>query len=157
MTVSLPDSMVPVWSCSVSGGAGRRSKRGGVDEIISQLIQRRDGAECAGALAELSIQSPPQPGSEEARRWHISRKLISQHAFHHRGGKKAALALLVPHPPSTHSLYAGTSLSASYRYQFFPFLFVADLSLLWKTSPSVFVCGTTFSPACAGLSRHPHH
>lgn len=68
-----------------------KKQKGGVDEIISQLIQRRDGAECARALAELSIQSPPQPGSKEARRWHALRKLISPHAFHHShitGGKR---------------------------------------------------------------------
>lgn len=41
-------------------------KVGGVDEIISRLIQRRYGAECAGAPAELSIQSPP-PGRGQRR------------------------------------------------------------------------------------------
>lgn len=95
-----------------------KKQKGGVDEIISQLIQRRDGAECAGALAELSIQSPPQLGSKEARRWHASRKLISPHTFHQS-----------PRAAPTRSPYAGTSLSPSYWNQFFPSSFVADLSL----------------------------
>lgn len=54
--------MVPVWSQSAEGpGVGATV---GVDEIISQLIQRPDGAECAGAPVELSIQSAPQLGSK---------------------------------------------------------------------------------------------
>lgn len=101
-----------------------------MDEIISQLIHRRDGAECAGALAELSIQSPPQPGSKEARRWHVSRKLISPHAFHHshitEGGEGGSRSFRAAPTLRTLALcrdvFVPVPLFSSFR-------FVADLSL----------------------------
>lgn len=98
MTVSLPPSTVPVWSCSVGGGAewkerGRGGGNGGVDKIISRLIQRHYGAECAGAPAELSIQSPPPAGVKGGKEVPCLEEInlparLSLQSHHTAGGKK---------------------------------------------------------------------
>lgn len=72
--------------------AGGKKGGGGVDEIISRLIQRRYGAECAGAPAELSIQSPPpagvKGGKEVARLEEINLPARLSSQSHHTAGKK---------------------------------------------------------------------
>lgn len=109
MTVSLPPSVAPLWSRSV-GGTKVEWRGESADEIISQLIQGLYGAECAGAPAELSIQSPPpagvKGGKEVARLKEINLPVRLSSQSHHRrrgvgsGKKNVASAFpLVPHPP----------------------------------------------------------
>lgn len=90
--------MVPVRSRSVGGGAEwkklgeKGGGGGGVDEIISRLIRRHYGAECAGAPAELSIQSPPpagvKGGKEVARLEEINLPARLSSQSHHTAGEK---------------------------------------------------------------------
>lgn len=157
MTVSLPASMVLVWSRSVSAGAGRSSKRRCGRDNLAAHSEPWWGRMCRGSCGIIySISSPAgvKGGKEVARLEEINLPARLSSQSHHRGGiRRLSLSSsrnLPPPPALCGDVFVGVLLEPVFS------VFVCRRFVTAVKDVLIGFClRNHLLLARAGLSRHP--